>query len=190
MSEVWKAVQGYEGIYEVSSAGNVRSKDRMVKLSDARVRCLKGRLLSPKKNGNGYVFVSLSKDGVAETHYIHRLVAQAFIPNEENKSYVNHLDGAPRNNQIDNLEWVTHAENVQHAYDTGLNKNKAGNHHFAVGVIDNALGQEFATIKEWCAARGINYSTGKNIASGCNKSKVIDLSEIVIRRTRDNENGQ
>lgn len=190
MKEVWKAVPGYDGIYEVSSNGRVRSKDRIVRVPGNKSRRLKGKLLSPKQNGKGYAFVALSKDGVAKNHYIHRLVAAAFILNEENKGYVNHRDGNPSNNQIDNLEWVTHAENVAHAYDIGLNRNKAEEHYFAVGVIDNALGQEFATIKEWCAARGINYSTGRNIISGCNKSKVIDLSEIVLKKRRDSENGK
>jgi len=133
----------------------------------------------------------LSKDGITKTQYLHRILAIAFIPKESNKKYVNHRDGNPRNNELSNLEWVTHAENVAHGYATGLNKNKAGNHKFAVGVIDNTLGQKFATIKEWCLARGIKYSTGRNIISGCNKSRVIDLSEIVlVNKTKEKTNEQ
>ena len=190
MSEEWVTIPGYNGTYEVSVSGKVRSKDREIRLLDGRIRHWKGKLLSPKQNGKGYVFYTLSKDGVPKTHYVHRLLAIAFISNEGNKGYVNHCDGNPRNNDLSNLEWVSHAENVSHAYDTGLNSNKGGNHTFAVGVIDNTIGHEFTTIKEWCAARGINYSTGRNIAAGGNKSKNIDLSEIVfVKKTKSSEHG-
>jgi len=190
MSEEWVTILGYNGTYEVSVSGKVRSRDREIKLPDGRIRHCKGKLLSPKQNGQGYIFYTLSKDGATKTHYIHRLLATAFISNDGNKGYVNHRDGNSRNNDLSNLEWVTHAENVSHGYDTGLNSNKAGSHTFAVGVIDNTIRKQFATIKEWCAARGINYSTGRNIAAGNNRSKVIDLSEIVlVKKTRNDNNG-
>lgn len=182
--ETWVTIPGYNETYEVSSSGKVRSKDREILLPDGRIRRCKGKLLSPKQNRQGYVFYTLSKDGVTKTHYIHRLLGLAYISNDGNKGYINHRDGNPWNNDLSNLEWVSHAENVSHGYDTGLNSNKAGDHTFAVGVIDNTIGKEFATIKEWCAARGINYSTGRNIATGNNRSKVIDLSEIVFVKKR------
>lgn len=188
--ETWVTIPGYNGTYEVSSSGKVRSKDREIMLPDGRIRHCKGKVLSPKQAGRGYVFYALSKDGVTYTTYLHRLLAVAFIGNEKGKGYVNHRDGNPGNNDLSNLEWVSHAENVSHGYNTGLNSNKANDHAFAVGVIDNTIGKEFGTIKEWCAARGINYNTGRNIATGNNGSKVIDLSEIVfIKKTKDSENG-
>lgn len=188
--ETWVTIPGYNGTYEVSSSGKVQSKEREILLPDGRIRHCKGKVLSPKRNGKGYVFYTLSKDGVTHTHYLHRLLAVAFISNEGCKGYVNHRDGDPSNNELSNLEWVSHAENVSHGYDTGLNSNKAGSHTFAVGVIDNTVGKEFATIKEWCIARGINYNTGRNIATGNNGSKVIDLSEIVfVKKTKESENG-
>jgi len=177
----YRPIAGYEGIYEISNTGIVRSLQRVVRTSDGRLRRIKSRIMMPKTNADGYLFYSLSKDGVTRSWYMHRLVAAAFIPNPENLPEVNHK-GLKTENTPDLLEWCTHQYNVQHCFDTCRCKNKGGNHHFAVGVIDNYLGQEFETIKEWCAARGINYSTGRNIISGCNQSKTIDLSAIVKKQ--------
>jgi hypothetical protein len=176
--EKWLPIRGYVSLYEISVHGSVRSLDRVITLQNGSTRNIKGKILSQKKNGKGYGFVALSKDGATKTHYIHRLLGFSFIEQEANKPFINHRDGNPANNALSNLEWVSHAENVFHAYDTGLNNNKAGNHSFAVGVIDNELGLQFDTVKEWAAARGINYSTGRNILSGCNTSKTIDLTKI------------
>lgn len=176
---LWEPVQGYDGMYEVSNTGMVRSIYREIKLPNGICRTLQGRTIAIKTNNDGYLFVSLSRNGEQETKYIHRAVAEAYIPNPDKLPQVNHLDGNKRNNNVDNLAWVTHQQNVKHCYDTGLCNNKGGNHTFAVGVIDNTLEREFATIKEWCEARGINYSTGRNLLSGHNKSKTIDLSAIV-----------
>ena len=186
---MWVEVKEYEGIYEVNDLGEVKGVNRVVKLANGGTRFIKEHTLSPKQNADGYFFVSLSKDGVTKTKYIHRLVAVAFIPNPENKPQVNHL-GLKSQNTPDLLEWTDASGNTLHAYRNNLNKQQGANHTFAVGIIDNTIGEEFATIKEWCAARGINYSTGRNILSGSNKSKVIDLAEIVIVKTKkENTNG-
>lgn len=176
---LWRSVHGYEGLYEVSNTGMMRSITRTIKLPNGVPRTLQGKILAIKLNNDGYPFASLSKDGRAATVYIHRAVATAFIENPDDLPQVNHLDGNKRNNNVSNLAWVTHQQNVKHCYDTGLCKNKGGNHTFAVGVVDNSIGQEFSTIKEWCAARGINYSTGRNLLAGHNTSKTIDLSAII-----------
>ena len=189
ISMPWIPILGYEGYYSVSHDGTVRSLDRVLTLPNGNTRQVKGKVLSNKINNDGYCFVTLSKDGVSRTKYIHILVAQAFIPNPDGLPEVNHLDGDKTHNTPDNLEWCTHQQNVQHCFDTGLCKNKGGNHYFAVGVIDNSIGQEFATIKEWCAYRGFNYNTGRNVLSGGNKSKVIDLSKIVLQK-KDNSNAK
>jgi hypothetical protein len=184
----WRPLHGYEGFYEVSDSGSVRSIDRTIDLPDNKRRKIKGRTLAIKKNRDGYQFVSVSRNGKQETMYVHRAVAKTYLPNPDDLPQVNHLDGNKLNNNVRNLAWVTHPQNVQHCYDTGLCKNKGGNHTFAVGVIDNSLGQEFSTIKEWCEARGISYSTGRNLLSGYNGSKTIDLSAIVKqlkRKTND-----
>ncbi len=116
----WRDIKGYEGLYQVSDTGLVRSVDRMT--TGNRNRMLKGKLLSQGTNTFGYFVVALCKDGKARTKRVHRLVAEAFLPCDNERPYINHKDGNPQNNQVDNLEWCTQKENVQHAYDTGLRK--------------------------------------------------------------------
>ena len=116
MNEVWKDIDGYEGIYQVSNLGKVRSLDRKV------WNYIKpGRILKTHNNGHGYYNVSLhNKDKIEKHAYIHILVAKAFIPNPNNYTEVNHKDFDKTNNCVDNLEWVTHRENCKHAWVTGL----------------------------------------------------------------------
>lgn len=118
--EIWKPVVGYEGLYEVSSHGRVKSLDR--KGTDGRN--IKGKLLSINgiKNPNTpYLQVSLYKDNIKKSIKVHRLVASAFLINEiEGLSAVNHIDGNKKNNNVDNLEWVSYVDNMKHARETGL----------------------------------------------------------------------
>ncbi|MBL7692606.1 MAG: NUMOD4 motif-containing HNH endonuclease [Flavipsychrobacter sp.] len=177
-AEKWMPIPVYGGIYEVSDTGLVRSVDRYVDLPGEKRRRIRGKQLSPKRSKDGYLFVSLSKDGVAKTHYIHRLVATAYIPNPNGLPEVNHLDGIKTNNAVINLDWCTHRDNVRHAYANGLNLNVGENHPFAVEVIDNELGQTFGTVQDWCAARGIKYSTGRNLLNNQGRSRTIDLTQV------------
>jgi len=172
-----KPIAGYEGYYCVSSDGMIYSCDRVVS-----GRKVKGRVIRSKNNGSGYWFVVLSRDNKRAQVYVHRLVCEAFLENPKEKCCVNHKDGNPGNNRLDNLEWNTHQENVVHGYRTGLNTNQKGGHRLAVGVIDNLLGMEFATIKEWCEYRGLTYATGRNYLNGSNKCRIIDLSAIVLKK--------
>lgn len=110
--EVWKPVVGYEELYEVSNMGNVRSVDKTTR--DGRF--WKGRQLRKHYAGSGYVQTVLSVDGVYRHEYIHRLVANAFIPNPDNKPEVNHINGDKNNNSVENLEWVTKSENGLHSF--------------------------------------------------------------------------
>jgi len=112
--EIWKDIAGYENLYQVSNLGNVRSLHFN---NTPKIQQLK-----PCKRNAGYFCVNLSKEGKALKYNIHRLVAIAFIPNQENKKIINHIDGIKSHNLIDNLEWVTHAENEYHAQ---INKLKA-----------------------------------------------------------------
>ncbi len=119
----WKQINGYEGIYEVSNTGLVRGIDRVVDLANGKKRAVKGREIKSRLNNYGYVEVRLSKNGVAKTHFVHRLVATAFIPNPENFPQVNHLSGEKLDNRVENLEWTDARGNALHAYRNGLNSN-------------------------------------------------------------------
>jgi hypothetical protein len=178
VEETWMPVIGYQNLYEVASTGEVRSVDREIVLLDGKKRKIMGKMLAAKENGDGYLFVTLSRDGKKSTKYLHRAVAEAYMPNPDNLPEINHLSGNKLENSVDNLEWCTHQQNIQHCYDTGLCKNKGADHVFAVGVIDNILGMEFGCIKDWCEARDIKYSTGRNLLNGKGKSKTIDLTAI------------
>lgn len=114
----WKDIQGYEGIYQISNLGEIRSFDRVVKYKNRygnELQYLKrGRKLQPIKTKNGYLLVTLSKNNKKERYLVHRLVAQAFVPNPYNLNEVNHIDEKPNNPLWTNLEWVTHKQNMNH----------------------------------------------------------------------------
>lgn len=108
--EVWRDIPGYEGLYQVSTQGNVKSLRR------------NGNFLKPRKDHKGYMNVALTWKCKSKHFKVHRLVALAFIPNPENKRTVNHIDGNKENNNLENLEWATHSENIIHANKIGLRK--------------------------------------------------------------------
>lgn len=111
ITEIWEPIKGYENLYEVSNLGRVKS------LNYGRTR--KEQVLKPVKNNKGYLLVDLCKNRKIKRFLIHRLVAQTFIPNPENKPHINHIDCNPKNNNVNNLEWCTPKENVQYAFKLG-----------------------------------------------------------------------
>lgn len=104
VEEIWKDIPGYEGLYQVSNLGSVYSARRKKRLSAS--------------TKNTYIIVCLSKDGKQKPFYIHRLVAEAFIPNPENKPQVNHISCDTHDNRAENLEWVTRDENLKKYWDS------------------------------------------------------------------------
>lgn len=121
--EVWKPVVGWEEMYLVSNFGNLRSLDRKVGGPRPEGRIIKGKLRKFLVV-RGYLSVNLidKKSGKSTRNSVHRFVAEAFIPNPENKLCVNHIDGNKQNNHISNLEWCTYKENSEHAIRTGLKR--------------------------------------------------------------------
>ena len=117
MLEVWKDIPNYEGLYQISNLGNVKSLcfgARNIRKSNIV------KLLHQSPNNLGYHKVQLYKDGKSKMFYVHRLVALSFIPNPDNKPQINHKDGNKDNNTVDNLEWATSKENLNHAITSGL----------------------------------------------------------------------
>ena len=113
MEELWKDIIGYEGLYQVSNIGNIRKIAPFARKINCS-RCIP-YLLSKAKSSTGYIHVQLVKQGKAKTINVHRLVANAFVPNPYHKNEINHIDSDRSNNVFTNLEWVTHRENMIHA---------------------------------------------------------------------------
>ena len=112
---IWKAIKGYEGIYEISNTGKVRNLRR-----DDKNRTYPGKILKPGRTKNGYLFVLLSVNGVTKNCMIHRLVAETFLHKVDENLEVNHIDGNKENNSVTNLEWCTRSYNLKHSIDNGL----------------------------------------------------------------------
>lgn len=124
--EIWKDIENYEGIYQISSLGRVRSLERIANGScrNGGKYTVKGRVLKNSTGGenNNREYIHIRVNGEKRSFSIPRLVAIAFIPNLENKPEVNHIDGNTLNNRVENLEWVTKSENEIHAYKLNLKK--------------------------------------------------------------------
>lgn len=112
--EIWKDIAEYEGLYQVSNLGHVRSLDRVIKYTNRRVVHAKSKIISGFIKKNGYISVDLYKDNKRKKFHLHRLVGAAFIPNPENKPQINHKDENKSNNSVDNLEWMTAKENINY----------------------------------------------------------------------------
>lgn len=123
MEEVWADIQSFEGYYQVSNLGRVRSLPRTVKMHRAGKTYdmhHNGRILRQSVRKDGYPLVQIFKDSKYLTCVVHRLVAKAFLDNPLNLPEVNHIDGNKKNNKVNNLEWCTHSRNIKHAFETGL----------------------------------------------------------------------
>ena len=119
--EIWKDIKGFEEFYQVSSYGQVKSLERFFPAGRGyKERLKKERILKQGKASSGYENVVLCKEEKKQTFTVHRLVAETFIPNPENKKEVNHIDGDKTNNRVENLEWNTRSENALHAYKINL----------------------------------------------------------------------
>ncbi|TDM39854.1 HNH endonuclease [Macrococcoides goetzii] len=177
MTEIWKDVVGYEGIYEVSDHGRVRTKEGKTTHSVRHgMRVWKSRVLKEKNPNGRDVRVSLWKNKKDTSHLVHRLVAYAFIPEIPGKTCINHIDGNPRNNHVSNLEWCNHQENNEHAFINGLM-----NTNMSVKLI-NDIGIEYEFISLSRAGKFLGRNKGylsgllnrnKNIATNKNNEKFI-----------------
>ena len=163
--EVWKPVKDFEGLYEVSKHGRIKSVERTRIGKHGGITPVRERVLKQHVDRFGYCRVTLYKDG--KRHYLksHRVVAMAFIPNADGKPEINHKDGNKTNNDVSNLEWNTALENRRHAYANGLNGGEHIKSRRAVNQYDkdNNLIAAFSSISEAEKKTGI-----RNIWMCCN----------------------
>lgn len=117
--EIWKDVAGYEGSYEVSSLGRVRSLKRVVALGNGLNRRIRSRILKLNKGGSGYYTVSL-RDGSQRTVNVHQIVAVAFLGERKDGLDINHINGIKTDNRVKNLEYISRTKNIHHALKVGL----------------------------------------------------------------------
>jgi len=162
--EIWKNVVGYEDYYVISNLGNLKSVDRIVISTTRGTRLRYGILLKTAISTHGYKKCTISIRNKKRNKEIHRLVAEAFIPNPDNKPTVNHINGIKTDNRVENLEWNTYQENMQHAFDNGLNKSSDFQKKITSGlasreIINIITGDTFKSIKIAAMKNGIKYKT-------------------------------
>lgn len=173
ISEEWRTINSSNGMYDVSNLGRVRSHDYVQYRSNGKVMCnfhLKGRILQPFKTGKGYWTVFIND---RQRKKVHRLVAEAFLENPNDLPEVNHIDGNKDNNAVNNLEWVTTKQNIEHAVRNRLNVH--GEKSPFSKLTENQVkeirnicivGDKQYGIKPLARKYGVGSSTIKNIVSG------------------------
>lgn len=169
MSEVWRDITGYEGYYQVSSEGRVKSLERTFIDKSGRKQTVKERILKPGMDRGGYLIVDLCDGGKRKRFKVHRLVCQAFHDNPENKPCVNHIDENKTNNAASNLEWSTAKENCNHGT---RNERSAKALSKSVGqyTLHGELIKIWPSTMEVKRQAGFSYSHVSEVANGKRKT--------------------
>ena len=181
MEEIWEDIKGYEGLYQISNLGNIKSNY----IWTGRMYIYKPHLIKPTIAKNGYYRVSLCKEGKTKYRNLHKLIAETFISNPEGYKYINHIDGDKLNNNLKNLEWCTQSHNTKEAFRIGLHKKYFGaDNKRSKKIIQYDLHGNF--IKEWDYMTKITEELGfdyTNISKCC--SGVYKKSHGYIWKYKD-----
>lgn len=153
MIEIWKNIEGYEDLYKVSNLGNVKQ----IKFNRIIKKCL---------SNNGYLVVNLSKKNVSKSFLVHKLVAEAFIPNPDNLLYVNHKDENKQNNTVENLEWCTQNYNCNYGTRNEKISNKMSKQIILQYTLNNELINEFKSLREAYRKTNIPFQNISNCCKG------------------------
>lgn len=164
-NEKWLPVDGYDGIYEVSTMGRIKTLQRTFYDKKGNERIVKEKIRKPYTTWDGYLRISFYGHGYQEKTTVHRAVAKAFIPNPNNLPIVNHKDGNRKNNSLDNLEWVSESENTLHSF-----RVLKRIHPRSKSVINNVSGKIFKSIKDAALFEGINPSYLRSMLNGGRKN--------------------
>ena len=176
--EIWKPIKDYEGIYEISNLGRVKSLIRLKKGAKNITYLIKEKILKQNFDKDGYCIINLYKNSKLKTFKIHRLVAECFIKNIDNKKQVNHINGIKHDNRLENLEWCTTSENVIHALRTGLKIPLKGENCKASKLTEKIVIEILTKKKE---SNGKKYWGAKEISLKYN-IKMNCISEVSSRR--------
>lgn len=193
MEEIWKDIKGYEGYYQCSNLGRIRTLDRVIIRKDGRKDTKRGKILKFRTNPNGYYQVSLWKNNLRKMLYVHKLVAETFIENPLNLKLVNHKDEDKTNNATTNLEWETSSGNNIKYYQNHVSKSKGQKYkRNKIAIIDITTNLVMIYSSKAEAARTINLSPtqfdryinsgkswkGKYVFKSINDKCVEDIEKI------------
>ena len=173
MEEIWKDIPGYEGYYQVSNQGNFRSLPRIIAYKKYGTRLYPGKSLLKDRAYDGYDRIVLSKEGKKTLFPAHRLVALTFIPNPENKPFINHINGCKHDNRVENLEWCTASENMRHADRTGLRDMSKSNPSNSKKVLCIETGIVYLSIEKALKSVNRGRTSHSNIIDKIRKQVLV-----------------
>lgn len=192
MEEIWKTIDGYEGYYQVSNMGRVKTLERwaeMVMKGTLCKRFVPERILNPSKDSFGYLVVGLCFNAKMKTNKVHRLVGAAFIPNPENKPQINHINAIKDDNRVENLEWATSKEDALHRVALKLQVNKKGaDNPRSIPISQFTL--DGTWVRDWAAAIEVQRETGfrQSSISACVKGNYKTAFGFIWKKQHENKN--